>query len=288
MNLDFTLKKYLEIITAIRESGYQVLTISDYLTLPSLPEKFIILRHDVDIDPFYQVQFAAIEHSMSIRSSYYFRYVKKVYRKDVIDKIHGMGHEVGYHYEVYTKTKGDEALARELFREESSVFRQNWGSKTVCPHGGSFIDNIDGYALKDIFRLIPKLVSGKPLFSAWSNFDLWERNKLEDFQVIGDAYRSVDFSDILYLSDTGRSWNKRFKRLDKVESKINPLYNIRKSDEIINLIKKGEVKKIYLLVHFEQWKDSFSGWLSWYAAQLIRRNGKRLIFPMRKTPITTR
>jgi len=283
MKLDFTLGKYVEIISAISKSDYQVITISDYISLPKLPNKFIILRHDVDIDSDYQVKFAKLENDLDIHTSYYFRYVQNVYKKSAIDIIYHLGHEVGYHYEVFTKTKGDEDLAKELFRIELDVFKKNWYSKTVCPHGGSFIDNIEGYALKDVIKLIPKFFSKKSVFSSWSNFDLWNRNTFEDFQIMGDAYRSVDFSDILYLSDTGRSWDKRFKRLDKVDSKINPLFNIRKSDEIIDLINKGEVNKIYLLIHFEQWKDNFYDWVSWYIAQLIRRNGKKLIFRMKNS-----
>jgi hypothetical protein len=283
MPLDFTLNKYVEIITAISESGYQVITISDYISLPKLPDKFIILRHDVDIDSDYQVKFAELEHNLGLRTSYYFRYVKNVYREEAIDKVFKLAHEVGYHYEVFTKAKGNEDVARNLFREELAVFQQNWGSKTVCPHGGSFIDNIEGYALKDVIKLIPKFFSRKSVFSSWSNFDLWGKNKFTDFRIIGDAYRSIDFSDILYLSDTGRSWDRRFKRLDKVDSNINPLYDIRKSDEIIELIKKGEVNRIYLLIHLEQWKNNLIDWVSWYIAQLIRRNGKKLIFKMKQS-----
>jgi hypothetical protein len=182
---------------------------------------------------------------------------------------------------VFTKAKGDENKALELFRSELNIFKENWNSRTVCPHGGSFTENIDGYGLKNIIHLIPKLFLGKSLFTCWSNFDFWEKNKFEDFQIIGDAYRSIDFSDILYLSDTGRSWDSRFKRLDKVDSRINPQYNIRNSDDIIDLIKSGEVDKIYLLIHFEQWKDNFYDWGSWYIAQLIRRNGKKMIFGMK-------
>jgi len=281
MILDFTFKKYEEIITAVSESEYQVITISDYITLPKLPERFIILRHDVDIDSDYQVKFAEMEHQKGIHTSYYFRYIPNVYSKYTIDKIHNLGHEVGYHYEVLTKAKGDENKALELFRIELNIFKENWNSVTVCPHGGSFIDNIEGYVLRDIIKLIPKIFSSKSVFSSWSNFDLWGKNKFEDFQIIGDAYRSIDFSDILYLSDTGRSWDKRFKRLDKVDSSINPFYSIRKSDEIIDLIQRGEVNKIYLLIHFEQWKDNFFNWASWYIAQLIRRSGKKLIFSMK-------
>ncbi len=282
MSLDFTYNKYKEIITAIAKSDYEVITINDYIVRPALPEKFIIIRHDVDLDPFYQLKFAELEQQHGIYTSYYFRYVDKVYKKEIIDQVFNWGHEVGYHYEVFTKARGNESKAIEIFRDELQVFQNNWNIKTICPHGGSFVDNIDGYALKDIIKLIPKLFSGNKIFSNWSNFDLWSKYRFEDFQLNGDAYKSIDFSDILYLSDTGRSWDHKYKRLDKVNSKINPEFLLKKSDEIIRLIKNGAVNKIYLLVHFEQWKDKFPDWLSWYAAQIIRRNGKKILFGMKK------
>jgi hypothetical protein len=282
MRLDFTYGKYVELIDAIAGSDYQVLNISRYLSGEPLPPKFIIIRHDVDIDPFYQVRFAQLEKSKGISTSYYFRYVDSIFKEDVIDSIAALGHEVGYHYEVFTKTKGDAAGAIRLFREELEIFRKRWNSGTVCPHGGSFLEGVDGYDLKNVVKLIPKLLSRKSVFTSWSNFDLWKNNKVEDFGLLGDAYDSIDFTEILYLSDTGRSWGSRYKRLDKVNSRINPTFNIRKSDDIIRIIRKGEADRIYLLIHFEQWKDNFFSWVSWYIAQLIRRNGKKFIFSRKK------
>ncbi|MDY0279192.1 MAG: hypothetical protein RBR35_01365 [Salinivirgaceae bacterium] len=278
MSLDFTFGKYKEIIAAIADSEYQVLKIKDYITRDKLPEKFIIIRHDVDLDAYYQLKFAQLEHQHNIHTSYYFRKTDKTFKEDVINEVAELGHEVGYHYEVFTKALGDPIEAMRIFRNEQAVFSEKWKSLTVCPHGGSFVDNADGYSLKNMVTLIPKLVTGKIVFSKHVNFDMWKENKFDDFGIIGDAYKSVDFSDILYLSDTGRSWDQRYKRLDKVDSSINPLFDIKSSNDIIDVIEKGEVNKIYLLVHFEQWKDNLFDWLGWYAAQVIRRTGKRIIF----------
>lgn len=278
MSLDFTFNKYAEIIGAIASSDYEVITIENYILRKELPPKYIIIRHDVDLDPYYQLKFADLENTNNIFTSYYFRYIETIYKEDVITKIKNLGHEVGYHYEVFTKAKGNPEEAILIFREEQDEFAAHWKSKTVCPHGGSFVDNQNGYALKDIIKLLPKLLSGKTLFSKHVNFDMWDKHSFEDFNIIGDAYRSIDFSDILYLSDTGRSWDQRYKRLDRVDSNINPHYNVKSSDDIIQIIKTGKVNKIYLLIHFEQWKDNFKDWMGWYAAQVIRRTGKRLIF----------
>lgn len=282
MNFDFSYKKYNKIVDVISESEYEVITIRDYIRLTELPQKFIIIRHDVDLDPYQQVNFAELEANYGIKTSYYFRYIEKVYKEEIINRIFSLGHEVGYHYEVNTKAKGDSVKAIKIFQNELSHFQKNWNCLTVCPHGGSFVDNVDGYALKDIIKLIPKLLSKSSVFSNWTNFDIWSKCSFKDFKILGDAYKSIDFTDILYLSDTGRSWDNRYKRLDKVNSNINPNFDIRKSDEIIDVIKKGSVDKIYLLVHFEQWKDNFKDWLFWYTAQIIRRNGKKIIFKMKQ------
>ena len=278
MNLDFTYKKYAEIVRAISESQYKVITIKEYIQQSKLPDKYIIIRHDVDLDPLYQLKFAELENSLNIQTTYYFRYVDKIYKEDIITKVNNLKHEVGYHYEVYTKAKGDPIKATELFREELHNFIENWGSKTVCPHGGSFVDNTDGYSLRNIVKLIREILSGKTVFSKHVNFELWDNYSFKDFGILGDAYRSIDFSDILYLSDTGRSWDNRYKRLDKVTSKINQKFNIKTSDEIIDIINNHEADKIYLLIHFEQWKDNIKDWISWYIAQIIRRVGKKIIF----------
>lgn len=278
MALDFTFNKYKEIVQAIAATDYQVLSIADYIRAKDLPEKFIIIRHDVDLDPYYQLKFAKLEHELNIRTTYYFRHIASIFKEEVIDQVAAMGHEVGYHYEVFTKAKGDRVLAQEIFKKEQAVFSDKWNSLTVCPHGGSFVDNADGYSLKNMVKLIPSLLTGKNVFSHHINFDMWGNNHFEDFGIIGDAYSSVDFTNMLYLSDTGRSWDQRYKRLDKVDSVINPKFDVRSSNDIIRIIKDGKVDQIYLLVHTEQWKDNFVDWLSWYAAQLIRRTGKKIIF----------
>jgi hypothetical protein len=278
MSLDFTSCKYKEIIDAISKSDYEVLTIGEYISRSPKPEKFIIIRHDVDLDSQYQLKFAKYEASVGIKTTYYFRYVPEIFDREIISKVHTLGHEVGYHYEVLTKTKGDISSAMMLFNEELSDFKKSWNTQTICPHGGSFVEGEEGYTLKGIIKLIPKLIKGKKVFSSWSSFDIWDKYNFEDYGIRGDAYYSIDFENILYLSDTGRSWDKRFKRLDNVNSKINPQFNIKNSNQIIELIKSNSVKGIYLLVHNEQWKSNLKDWFFWYVAQIIRRTGKKIIF----------
>ena len=109
MTLDFTFKKYGELCGVIADSDYVLLTLEDYFSLEMLPEKFIIIRHDVDDESEYALKMAKLENSLKIKSTYYFRITENVFKKDIIQKISRLGHEVGYHYEVL-----DDACGRGL------------------------------------------------------------------------------------------------------------------------------------------------------------------------------
>ena len=48
---------------------------------------------------------------------------------------------------------------------------------------------------------------GSPL-SKWDNRDLWKRYNYRDFGIIAEPYFDLDFDEVFYITDTGRSWNK--------------------------------------------------------------------------------
>lgn len=277
--MDFTEKMYQQILVALKNNGYSFMRIQDFLKTEKLPEKFVVIRHDVDLDPVVQLRFAKIEDELGVFSSYYFRYIEDVFKTEIMDDIYKIGHEIGYHYEVITKTKGDKQKAVELFKTELDEFKKRWDTQTICPHGGSFNPEFNAYNLSSIIKNIPKfLFNKKSLFSNWVNFNIWENYRFEDFGLLGDAYDSIDFKNILYLSDTGMSWKKKYKRLDHVDSEVNKTVDVKNSRHLIKLIESGNYPQIYLLVHFEQWKNNFKDWLGWYISQLIRRTGKKIIF----------
>ncbi len=58
---------------------------------------------------------------------------------------------------------------------------------------------------------------GSPL-SKYDNKLLWKYYNYKDFGIIGEPYFDVDFSKVLYLTDTGRRWNgDRVSIRDKVQ-----------------------------------------------------------------------
>ena len=84
LNLDFTFVKYKELCEAIVESKYATLTFTHYfwyentflfscswvsprvmkVSLKNIPEKFIILRHDVDRRPENALEMAVLEREL--------------------------------------------------------------------------------------------------------------------------------------------------------------------------------------------------------------------------------
>ena len=277
MKLDFIYDKYTKLIQTIDNSEYATLTVQEYLKMEKKPDSFIIIRHDVDLDPLQQVKFAELENRSGIKSSYYFRHTEEILNVDVIDHILSLGHEIGYHYETMTKARGDKKKALELFSNELDFFQKKWNVKTICPHGGSYVEGVNGYSITGILKMLSMGIRGKKIFSKWDSRDIWETRSMDEFGLIGDAHLSVDFTDILYLSDTGRSWDERYKSKDVVNSDISLDQPIMCTDDIIRTIREGNVRKIYLLIHFEQWKKNLKDWISWYLAQIIRRNGKKFV-----------
>ena len=69
---DFTLDIYRELLETLQKAGYELISYAEYCK-GMRPEKFVILRHDVDKKPENSVRPAQIENSIGARATYYFR-----------------------------------------------------------------------------------------------------------------------------------------------------------------------------------------------------------------------
>jgi len=140
----------------------------------------------------------------------YFRVVPESFDPVVIKEISGLGHEIGYHYEdlsmaarsmgVRNRDARSSPLPGDLLEKGIAQFESNLEKlrelapvKTICMHGSQL--------------------------SKWDNRRLWEKYDYRDFGIAGEPYFDVDYSRVLYITDTGRSWNKRDASIcDKVNS----------------------------------------------------------------------
>ena len=142
MTFDFTLDKYEELLQALED--FEIFTVLSYLE--ERPKKnFVILRHDIDRKPINALRMAELENQREIKSTYYFRSTNDVFKPEIIRRIHGLGHEIGYHYETLSKTKGDYEEAIKVFEFQLNEFRKLCEVKTIAMHGSplSKYDNKD-------------------------------------------------------------------------------------------------------------------------------------------------
>jgi hypothetical protein len=238
MSLDFTMAKYTDLCEAIADSGYTPMTVRAYLEAQEMPSRLVVMRHDVDASPRNEPRMALIESDFGIRATYYFRYRRGVFQPDVMRQIAGMGHEIGYHYETLDKAKGDCEKAIELFKSELALLKEVADIKTISMHGN-------------------------PL-TKWDNRDLWRKYDFKDSAILGEAYLS--FRNILYLSDTGRTWGPAYKVKDLLPSDTEGTgpgsikSRVNSTDDVIKLLESGEIRRLYLLTHAGRWGDSMFGW----------------------------
>lgn len=256
--LDYTHQQYISLCSRLINASYDFHSVDEYLlnnsSIQKKNKKIIIIRHDVDRWIHNSVKMAQIEKKMGIKSTYYFRY-PGTFSPSAIKLIFLYGHEIGYHYEVLSKTKGDIFLAWELFQKELAIFRTVAPVQTVSMHGS-------------------------PL-SPYNNRNLWDYYSLFDVGVIGEAYSLP--GDILYLSDTGRSWNGKNNLRDHMSGKIYHTLKIRSTKDLIEFIDREKPSLLYLNIHPERWNNSPISYSVSFIMDTVFAAGKKMIKILRTT-----
>ena len=162
--MDFTIQKYSQLLTALKQSGIQ-----------------FQLRHDVDLLPANSLRTAQIESSLELTATYYFRMVPESYDEAIIKQIASLGHTIGYHYESLTTCQGDMGAAYRDFCDNLIKLRQLVPVSTICMHGS------------------PR--------SPYDSKDIWNHYDYHALGINYEPYFDTDFSNTIYVTDTGRRWD---------------------------------------------------------------------------------
>ena len=266
---DFTLRKYRELLQMLQKKGYKFITFEQYCeqkgnnsTTSSLDDsKWIILRHDVDLKAANSLATAQLEHELNIPTSYYFRVVPESNQPEIIRAIAQLGHEVGYHYEDMAIANGDVAEAYAHFQQQLNYFRGFYPVKTICMHGAPT--------------------------SQWDGKDLWKKYNYRDLGIIGEPYFDVDFSQVFYLTDTGRCWDGyKVSVRDKI-----PVYQdewnaaglvYHTTDNIIHAAEQGSLPSRFMITtHPQRWTDNRREWVKEIMMQNAKNIVKRLIIKIK-------
>ena len=121
---------------------------------------------------------------------------------------------------------------------------------------------------------------GNPL-TKWDNRHLWNKYDFTQYNLVGEAYLSIDFKDLQYFSDSGRNWGNGGKVKDTVISgSVNQQSvgrRVNSTDKLIKLLVKEELAHIYLLSHPGVWSDNFYSWTGELIKNMTINLVKRLI-----------
>ncbi len=240
--MDFTLKKYDQLLNALLGQGFVFQSFAAFMQSPA--SRVILLRHDVDRLPGNALKIARIEYNLSITASYYFRAAPKSWDEMVIKKIAGLGHEIGYHYESLATCRGNSIRAWEDFQINLAKLRDLTRVTTICMHGS-------------------------PL-SRVNNLDLWKTNDYKTLGIVGEPYLDVDFTKVFYLTDTGRRWNHTSASIrDRVESGCDIV--VQNTEHLILMARQGHLPdQIMINTHPQRWFNFGPGWIKELVGQRIK------------------
>ena len=249
--MDFTLKKYNELLDSLIKKKYNFQTFSGYLKSPK--EKSIILRHDVDALPENSLNFARIQQARGIEGVFYFRNVPQSWDPRIIKEIALLGHEIGYHYENMDTCKGDVVKAYNDFKSNLKKFREIADIKSICMHGS------------------PR--------SKYDNRSVWDKFNYKELNLVGEPYFDLDFSKTFYATDTARMWNgSKYSVRDKVvSSNFFPLYH--STNDLIYAINNNTFPNAVMLnFHPQRWTDNYIAWIKELIVQNIKNQIKNVLY----------
>lgn len=239
--MDFTLKKYRELLIALNSYGE------------------ISLRHDVDLKPQNSLKTAILENELGWNATYYFRAVPESWDEEIIRQISELGHEIGYHYECLTTCNGDVDAAWEDFKSNLSSLEAVVGKPVtkICMHGSpkSKWDSKDiwkKYGYRDLgVQYEPYLDTdfSKTFYLTdtgrrWDGFKVSVRDRIPEFQ---------------------EKWAE--------EGLV-----FHTTDDLIDAANNGKLpRNVMITTHPQRWNDSFVPWMKEFVLQKAKNLAKRLI-----------
>jgi len=231
---DFSLSAYCQLLEALKAQPYIFYRFADQPFLQNSHQYHVMLRHDVDRLPSRALRMAELETEMGVVSTYFFRTKSVSFNKGIIASIQQMGHEVGYHYECLSDTRGDIDKAWQLFQKELDKFADLCEIKSIAMHG-------------------------RPLLP-YDNRDIWNHYDYRDCSILQEAYRDIPWSRYIYLTDVGSRWDSDKNLRDHAPDEDAQIGGIRTTSDLIGSLDNMN-KNLIISTHPERWPNSPVGWL---------------------------
>ena len=258
---DFTLNRWVRVLRTAIDAGYRSATVHDFLSSARPESSTLVLRHDVDRAPMDALRMAEAEAGLGLRATYYFRATRSVFFPHLIRRISDLGHEIGYHYETLCDTKGDKPAAYIAFQRNLERFREIAPITTISMHG-------------------------RPL-SPWDSRELWSEFDFERCGILGEAYLSIDYTQLKYFNDTGRTWNpNRYNVRDHVTAVED--FGVDTTDELEACLAEARFAQVCISAHPNRWPAGAIGWAASAAADALINAVKVVLIAARRDTTKTR
>lgn len=244
--MDFTLEKYTELLLAIKEYGFCVLT----------------LRHDVDLLPGNSLRTAQIEAEMGFHGTYYFRAVPESWDEEIIRQIAALGHEIGYHYESLTTCKGDIDTAYADFCKNLSSLRKLTPVRSICMHGSPR----SPWDSKDI----------------WKKYDYHALGIENEPYLDTDFSKTFYLTDTGRRWD-GHKVSVRDKIPQYQDKWTAQGLTFHSTDDVIRGLREGRIpKSLMITVHPQRWNPFGPAWCKEFVLQNSKNIIKRILIHIKK------
>lgn len=207
---------YERIISSAVAKGYRVLPVRQYYDLLSSTgeapagQKFMVLRHDIDVLLFAPLRSLSIEHSHGVSGSYYFRW--QTAEANVIRRVRELGGEVGFHHE---------SLRYEMNRRGLTC-REEITEEVLSTAAASLLRQIE--AFESMFGAISSMAShGSPEHNKVKirDVDIYERlPEAVKSRIVSAYYKPMLDSFDSYISDFGGAslWRYGMSPLEAIET----------------------------------------------------------------------
>lgn len=237
---------YLEFLAKAKSGGFSFVQFKDFLPdRPPLPERYIVLRHDIDFAPVYSLQMAELEHEAGVASTFFVLMDGQFYnplQKEVIEqlrRIRALGHEIGLHFAVSSSVESD--LGKEVaFRLE-------------------ILSGLAGVRVRSFSQ-------HDPVNAGFASVSL-----PVDHYASVDASAVIRDNDLLYVSDSAMMWRRYTfdAALDEDRNLCllaHPHSWLHPQDDYVAMIRDFEAREVQVLTdRFDAFVNTLSGY---YARRL--------------------
>ena len=121
---------------------------------------------------------------------------------------------------------------------------------------------------------------GRP-FKPYDNRDLWRNKQNHDllqsnFGILGEVYLDIDYTEIAYITDTGRNWHSTKNNMrDITNSKV--VANFDSGEELLSYLKSSPNEQIVFQIHPERWAANTMEWSVQYAKDFLTNKIKQVL-----------